>query len=94
MILEALAQGTPVVSTAVMGTADVLANVKGAIIVPEDTHRFAQALAGVLQNKCHRDELASHAKDDALRWSSQSMATRLEDLYRGLILQAPSGLKE
>ncbi|HEX7418139.1 MAG TPA: glycosyltransferase, partial [Steroidobacteraceae bacterium] len=35
VLLEAMAQGTPVVSTAVMGTADVLEGTKGAVIVPE-----------------------------------------------------------
>jgi glycosyltransferase involved in cell wall biosynthesis len=92
VILEALAQSTPVVSTAVMGTADVLAGVKGAIIVPEEVNNFAQAVGSVLQNKCHRDELSSFAKSDALRWSSDSMAARLVDLYRGLSVQGSEKL--
>ena len=84
VILEALAQGTPVVSTAVMGTADVMAGVQGGIIVPEQELEFAQAVAMVLQNKCHRDGLSSHAVQDALRWSSQDLAKKLVGLYESL----------
>ncbi|NDA46662.1 MAG: glycosyltransferase family 4 protein [Alphaproteobacteria bacterium] len=84
VILEALAQGTPVVSTAVMGTADVMADVKGGIIVPEQELVFAEAVATVLQNKCHRDGLSLHAVQDALRWSSQDLAKRLVGLYERL----------
>jgi glycosyltransferase involved in cell wall biosynthesis len=50
VLLEALALGTPVVSTAVMGTADVLKEAKGALVVEEDEATFADAVIRVLQS--------------------------------------------
>ena len=85
VLLEALAQGTPVVSTAVMGTVDVLAGVKGAVVVPEDIDAFAAGVASVLNQPARRSELASFARDDAARWTSRAMAERLLRLYESVI---------
>jgi 1,2-diacylglycerol 3-alpha-glucosyltransferase len=85
VLLEAMAQGTPVVSTAVMGTADVLHGVQGGIVVPEDVKEFAAAAASVLRDPAKREYLSAHARDDAARWSSKVMADRLVRLYEGVI---------
>lgn len=85
VLLEAMAQGTPVVSTAVMGTADVLAGVKGAVVVPEEIEAFALGVASVLRNPEQRAALSAHAREDALRWSSKHMAERLLRLYERVI---------
>ena len=84
VLLEALALGTPVVSTAVMGTADVLKDAKGAIVVPEDEQAFANAVIRVLQEPELRAHLAALAPADASAWSAPAMATRLVDLYSSL----------
>lgn len=84
VLIEALAQGTPVVSTAVMGTAEVLGGARGAVVVPEERDAFVAALARVLTNPAERAELARHARDDAARWSSAIMARRLADLYESV----------
>ena len=81
VLLEALAQGTPVVSTAVMGTMDVLQGVQGGIVVPEDVDLFADATARVLRDPALRETLSAHAREDAARWSSKVMAERLLRLY-------------
>lgn len=85
VLLEALAQGTPVVSTAVMGTVDVLQGVQGGIVVPEDIEVFADATARVLRDPALRETLSAHAREDAARWSSKVMAERLLRLYEGVI---------
>ena len=85
VLLEALAQGTPVVSTAVMGTMDVLQGVQGGIVVPEDVDLFADATARVLRDPALRETLSAHAREDAARWSSKVMAERLLRLYEGVI---------
>ncbi|MFZ9994420.1 MAG: glycosyltransferase [Steroidobacteraceae bacterium] len=85
VLLEALAQGTPVVSTAVMGTVDVLQGVQGGIVVPEDVELFADATACVLRDPALRETLSAHAREDAARWSSKVMAERLLRLYEGVI---------
>ncbi len=85
VLLEALAQGTPVVSTAVMGTVDVLQGVQGGIVVSEDVELFADATARVLRDPALRETLSAHAREDAARWSSKVMAERLLRLYEGVI---------
>jgi len=85
VLLEALAQGTPVVSTEHMGTKDVLENTQGTCIVEEDTAAFAQATVALLQDKQARLQLAQLAQADAARWSSHEMAERLLTLYRTVI---------
>jgi 1,2-diacylglycerol 3-alpha-glucosyltransferase len=82
VLLEAMAVGTPVVSTAVMGTKAVLANAPGAIVVGEDAAEFAAAVTGLLRDQERRLALGSAAaRDVAARWSGPEMARRLLDLY-------------
>jgi 1,2-diacylglycerol 3-alpha-glucosyltransferase len=88
VLLEAMAQGTPVVSTAVMGTAEVLRGAQGAVVVPEEADAFAEGVASVLRNLRHRQTLSAAAKEDAARWSSAACAQRLAVLYRELTTKA------
>jgi 1,2-diacylglycerol 3-alpha-glucosyltransferase len=84
VLLESLALGTPVVSTAVMGTADVLKDAKGAIVVPEDASVFAAAVVRVLRDPDLRQRLSDAAPSDAEAWSARAMAERLATLYGSL----------
>jgi glycosyltransferase involved in cell wall biosynthesis len=82
VLLESLALGVPVVSTAVLGTKEVLRDATGAIVVPEDVHEFAAAVIGVLTQPQLRARLASVARTFVeKRWSSAEMARRLLGLY-------------
>jgi glycosyltransferase involved in cell wall biosynthesis len=85
VLLEALAQGTPVVSTAVMGTVDVLQGTRGSVVVEEDERGFAAAVVEVIADPPRRAALAVHARADALAWSSRAMAQRLVNLYSDVI---------
>jgi len=84
VLLEALALGVPVVSTAVMGTADVLRGAAGAIIAPDDLAGFAAAIARVLKDPALRARLAAAAPGDAAGWTARAMAERLLTLYRSV----------
>jgi len=82
VLLESLALGVPVVSTAVLGTKEVLRDATGAIVVPEDVAEFAAAVIGVLTQPQLRAKLASVARTFVeRRWSSAEMARRLLELY-------------
>jgi len=81
VLLEAMAQGTPVVSTGVMGTADVLAGVNGAVVVPEEIEAFAAAVASVLRHPARRATLSALAREEAQRWSARQLAERLLRFY-------------
>jgi glycosyltransferase involved in cell wall biosynthesis len=86
VLLEALALGVPVVSTAVLGTKEVLAGAKGAIVVEEDVDEFAAAVATVLSRLEVRDALARDARNGvAEKWSSAAMARRLIEVYGRLV---------
>lgn len=90
VVLEAMAQGTPVVSNAEMGTRDVLVQDLGAHIVPLDETVFADAVAELLSNRSRRDDMSRTAREHALTWSSRAMAQRLIALYQGLMPAASS----
>ncbi len=85
VLLEALAQGTPVVSTIHMGTRDVLEHARGARVVEEDITQFADAVTELLQNTVARERLALLAPSDAGKWSSREMAERLLRVYASTV---------
>lgn len=86
VILEAMAVGTPVVSTAVLGTKDVLQKgPSGAIVVPEDREAFAAAVVRILRSPALKRKLGAAGRrfvED--HWSSEIMAARLGGLYEAL----------
>jgi glycosyltransferase involved in cell wall biosynthesis len=81
VLLEALAQGTPVVSTAALGTKSILAPACGALIVEEREEPFAAAIVRVLSEPKLRSTLAQQARVYARGWSSFTTAARLAELY-------------
>ena len=86
VLLESLALGVPVVSTAVLGTKEVLANAAGALVVREDIAEFAAAVTRVLTEPALRATLASAGREFVERqWSSREMAKRLLELYEELV---------
>jgi len=84
VLLEALAQSRPVVSTAHLGTASILKAGCGARVAPEKPDAFAQAIADILDDPARAERLSSQARSYALSWASVHMAQRLADLYRDL----------
>jgi 1,2-diacylglycerol 3-alpha-glucosyltransferase len=82
VLLEAMAQGTPVVSTAELGTRFVLKPGCGALVVPERADEFSAAVVKVLQDKRLHAQLAEGGREYAQTWSSPALAQRLADLYR------------
>lgn len=84
VLIEALALGVPVVSTAVMGTATVLRGTRGAVIADEDEVGFAQTLAQVLRDPELRARLSAAGPGDAAAWSMQALTAQLVALYASL----------
>src|SRR5262245_6105731 len=86
VLLESLALGVPVVSTAVLGTKEVLANAAGALVVREDVAEFAAAVTRVFREPGLHAQLASAGREFVERhWSSREMARRLLALYEELV---------
>src|SRR4030088_2098085 len=74
VLLEAMAQGAPVVSTAELGTRSILLPGCGALIVPERRDAFAAAVVRVLTEAMLRAEVATRWCAYPLCWSSAVMA--------------------
>jgi glycosyltransferase involved in cell wall biosynthesis len=86
VLLESLALGLPVVSTAVLGTKEVLRDAAGALVVAENLKEFSTAVVNVLTRAELRASLASAGRAFvARRWSSGEMAKRLTQLYGDLL---------
>jgi glycosyltransferase involved in cell wall biosynthesis len=81
VLLEAMAQGRPVVSTAFLGTASILQPGCGAQVAPEEPAAFAQAVAGVLEDPERAARMGEQARRHAEGWSSLACATRLLECY-------------
>ena len=86
VLLEAMAQGAPVVSTAELGTRSILLPESGAVVVPEERAAFAAAVVRVLTEPGLRTELATRGRAYARTWSSAVMARRLKGLYAQLLI--------
>ena len=88
VLLEAMALGVPVVSTAVLGTKDLLAAGRGALVPPEDEAAFAAAIVRLLRDPELRRRLGEEGRALARDWSAERQAERLADLYRELVEEA------
>ena len=84
VLLEAMAQGVPVVSTAELGTRSILLPASGALVVPEERAAFAAAVVQVLRDAGLRARMAARGRAYAHDWSSGAMARRLAHVYREL----------
>ncbi len=88
VLLEAMALGVPVVSTAVMGTRDVLAEGCGAAIVSEDVQGFADVVARLLRSPELRARMSEDGREYVHKWSADAMARRLAAVYEDGIKSA------
>lgn len=81
VLLEAMAVGVPVVSTAVLGTKDILLPQRGALVAKENVEDFAQKAMSLLTNTVMRDNMGREAKAYVHEWSDAEMAGRMEKFY-------------
>ncbi len=90
VLLEAMAQGAPVVSTAELGTRSILKPGCGALVVAENESEFSAAVARVLGDAELQKQLSDRGLAYARNWSSARMARTLMDLYGSLRLAVPA----
>jgi len=95
VLLEAMALGVPVISTAVMGTRDILLEEMGSIIASEEKADFSQKVIKTLQDNEMRGALSVEARVYAKAWSEDRFAGRMFDFYHEIIeLHALQGSDE
>lgn len=81
VLLEAMALGVPVVSTARMGTCDILAPGLGALVSEESVEEFAEKVVRILRDEALAQRLSEEGKAYVHHWSAAEMARRLEGIY-------------
>jgi 1,2-diacylglycerol 3-alpha-glucosyltransferase len=85
VLLEAMAQGTPVVAIAELGTASILIEGQGAHIATDDEIVFAQKINDLVNNPLARNILGEVGRNYALKhWSASAKAEQMLHFYREL----------
>lgn len=84
VLLEAMALGTPVVSTAYLGTRDILQHKQGALIAEDNLEDFSNKVITLLSDTDLNHELSNTAKHYAAKWSASNLSERLLQLYSEL----------
>ncbi len=91
VLLEAMAQGTPVVAISELGTASILVEGEGALVASENTYTFAERVSTLIDDRNFRDSLGQKAKTYAQHtWAASTQAKRMADFYQRLIIQYQS----
>lgn len=91
VLLEAMAAGLPVISTAHMGTRDILKPNSGSVVPDDDPQSFAGEMVRVLSDRALRRKLSVQAENYAEQWSAAAMAQKMMDLYGEMIAKSSIG---
>jgi 1,2-diacylglycerol 3-alpha-glucosyltransferase len=89
VLIEAMALGVPIVSTAVMGTAAVLRGARSAIICDENVTHFAAGVGQVLSDHDLRNTMAAAGPRDAEVWNCKPLMRQVSELYGELARDDP-----
>ena len=81
VLLEAMRLGVPVVSTAVMGTRDIVAPERGALAAEENVGHFAAQVRRLLDDADLRQRLGEEGRRYAGEWAAQGPAQALLKFY-------------
>jgi len=85
VLLEAMAQGVPVVSIAEMGTRDVLCEGRGVWIAEEELEDFSGKVIRMLKDDHARIQLGEAGRIYAHEWSAEKLAERMLAFYESVI---------
>lgn len=85
VLLEAMACGLPVVSTASMGTKDVLRDGQGCLIAPLETEGFVERVLSLLQDGGRARAIAARGRDYIRHWSTEAKAREMLGFYGRII---------
>jgi len=82
VLIEAMAQGAPVVAIAELGTASILVEGQGAMIAPDDVTAFAEKVEILISNPKLRQALGKKAKEYVVgAWMASIQAERMAAFY-------------
>lgn len=89
VLIEAMAMSLPIVSTALMGAATVLAGAASARISAEAVAPFAAHVAALLRAPRECARLAAAGSADAQAWSAPALMRPVIELYANLATKTP-----
>lgn len=82
VLIEAMACGTPVVSTAVLGTKDVIGSGRGGLVAPEEVTGFASQVEKLIKSNCLCSQKTVEALEYAHTWSHTAQTEKLLAFYQ------------
>ncbi len=85
VLLEAMAQGVPVVALAEMGTKDVLKPGSGVLIAENDIEDFSAKVMYLLRDNSAATQLGDVGRAYAGTWSASTQAEHMADFYLEVI---------
>ena len=86
VLLEAMAQSTPVVAIAELGTKSILIEGEGALIAPDEEIEFANKVERVLSDKKLRKQLSDAGIGYVkTRWTDRAQAERMIAFYQEVV---------
>ena len=88
VLLEAMALGVPVVSTAVMGTIDIVKPQQGALEAQEEPADFAAKVTLLLNDQPRRMKMGEEGRAFAQTWGAPATARRLVTIYQSMLRPA------
>jgi glycosyltransferase involved in cell wall biosynthesis len=83
--IEAMLSGIPVVAIGAMGTLMVMGGDNGGFMVKNDKTEFTNRIFDLLEDKALYARKVAEAKTHAQEWTIDTMAIKLEKIYRGTI---------
>ena len=85
VLLEAMSLGVPIVSTAVMGTKDILDAGKGALVADDSVTDFSGQVIRLLSDDALRMRLSEEGRNYVQEWSAECNARRMINFYDSVL---------
>jgi len=85
VLLEAMALGLPVISTAVMGTRDIVGPKRGALVPGDDEADFAEHIVRLMRDGDLRTRLAEEGRAYVREWHAGALARKLFATYQEVV---------
>jgi glycosyltransferase involved in cell wall biosynthesis len=91
VLLEAMAQGTPVVALAELGTKSILIEGEGTLIAKDDIYDFADKVSLLLSDPSKRESIGKKGRQYAgEKWGADVLAKKVAKFYKHVITQKTS----
>ena len=84
VLLEAMASGTPIIASDVIGIRELVENT-GILVNPPTPENFAKAIDGLIENKSLQNTLSKMGRDKAKNYSWDAIIEKIEDIYRDVL---------